>query len=161
VPKLSRTTPAARGAALSFIAFGALLVAAASLALVARPAASQGSVRLIKLPSGQLAKCTASPPLRSACPRLVPRVDGRYPAYFARDGTLVPALHVFDLEYFVATLAPPRGAHLTVAAGAVERLTPYADPTDASDVHPLSDSVRKGGTQSRCRSGTAAGTSGA
>jgi hypothetical protein len=71
----------------------------------------------------------------------VPRVRTGYRALFARDGTLKPPLHVFDLERFAPTLKPPAGAHITAAAGAVERLTPYADPTERTSVvsitHPV------------------------
>jgi hypothetical protein len=98
-------------------------------------------VRLAALPKAQLAKCTASRLLRPTCTPWVPRVDGRYRAQFARDGKLVPAAHVFNLEYFVASEKPPKGAHVASAAGAVRRLTPYADPTGRSRAVPLSTPV--------------------
>lgn len=98
---------------------------------------------LVQLPKEQLAKCEASRLLRPACARMVPRVDGRYRAYRARDGTLVPELQVFDLEYFGTPLRPPRGAHITIAAGAVSRLTPYVDPDASLRPVRLSKKVRE------------------
>ena len=99
------------------------------------------SARLVALPPTQLAKCVQSRLLRPACPRFVPRVTGGYRALFARDGKLVPVLHVFDLERFAPSLMPPEGAHIAVAAGAVQRLTPYADPTARSPVVPVTHPV--------------------
>ena len=96
---------------------------------------------LVALPRAQLAKCRASLLLRPACPRRVPRISGRYRALFARDGKLVPALHVFDLEFFLASERPPKGAHVTAAAGAVRRLTPYAEPTERTRVVSLSTPI--------------------
>jgi hypothetical protein len=112
----------------------ALVLAGLSQASLSRP--------LTPLPAAQLAKCQASAQLRPACIRKVPRVTGRYRAYRARDGGPAPEFQVFDLEYFVPS-RPPKGAHITVAAGAVSRLTPYTDPKAATNVVQLSDRVRR------------------
>ena len=55
----------------------------------------------------------------------------------------MPELQIFDLERFAVPLRPPKGAHITVAAGAVARLTPFADPTAGTQVVRLTDAVRK------------------
>jgi hypothetical protein len=68
-------------------------------------------------------------------------VAGGYRALLARDGKLKPPLHVFDLERFAPSLQPPEGAHITVVAGAVQRLTPYADPTARSPIVPITHPV--------------------
>jgi hypothetical protein len=120
---------------------GVILVVACGLipATVAVGFAPQGSARhpLAELPAAQFAKCRVSTLLRPVCPHRVPRVRNGYRALFARDGTLDPPLHVFDLERFAPTLRPPAGAHITAAAGAVWRLTPYADPTARTRVVPI------------------------
>ena len=88
----------------------------------------------------------------------VPRVNGRYRAFRARDGRVVPELWVFDLEYFVPS-RPPKGAHITIAAGAVRRLTPYREPDAESDESCALE--RRSGrrlAQGRSRSGSDVGT---
>ena len=107
-----------------------VLLCAATAPAVSPSRPSQAPVSLAALPSSQLAKCMRSLLLRPVCPRRVPRVSGRYRALLARDGNLAPALQVFDLERFSPSLRPPEGSHVTVAAGAVWRLTPYARPDE-------------------------------
>ena len=114
---------------------------AGTFAVVAHSAAPAGSARLEGLPVSQLAKCRTAAALRSVCPRRVPQVNGGYRALFARDGKLTPALYVFDLERFSMPLRPPNGAHITAAAGAVWRLTPYEDPAAQSKAKRLSEPV--------------------
>ena len=97
---------------------------------------------LVPLTAAQLAKCRGSTLLRPACVSEVPRVNGRYRAFRARDGRVVPELWVFDLEYFVPS-RPPKGAHITIAAGAVRRLTPYREPDAESRVVRLGEEIRK------------------
>jgi len=127
------------------------VVVAAAVALAADAttlaAGASPSIRLDRLPATQLAKCTKSKLLPPACPRVVPRVAGGYRALLARDGKLKPALHVFDLERFAPSLQPPEGAHITVVAGAVQRLTPYADPTARSPIVPVTHPVNVNRTQ--------------
>ena len=96
---------------------------------------------LVPLPSGQLARCQGSALLRPSCIREVPRVTGNYDASKAGDRA-GPEFHVFDLEHFVPS-RPPKGAHITVAAGAVWRLTPYADPDRSSRAVQLSENIRR------------------
>ena len=115
--------------------------AAAILALVSSSARTATSPRLDMLSAMQLVDCRAVALVRPVCPRGVPRVVGGYRALLTRDGKLEPALYVFDLERFAVPLRPPKGAHITAAAGAVWRLTPYQDPTSESVVRPLSDHV--------------------
>jgi len=79
--------------------------------------------------------------LRPSCIREVPRVTGNYDASKAGDRA-GPEFHVFDLEHFVPS-RPPKGAHITVAAGAVWRLTPYADPDRSSRAVQLSENIRR------------------
>ena len=115
------------------------LVALWTAAAVA--SATTREAELVALPETHLAKCTASRLLRPACTPLVPRVNGRYRAFFATDGRLEPRTHIFNLEFFVASEPPPKGAHVAVAAGAVWRLTPYLDPSARTRAVPLSTPV--------------------
>jgi hypothetical protein len=79
--------------------------------------------------------------LRPSCIRKVPRVTGNYDASKGRDRA-GPEFHLFDLEHFVPS-RPPKGAHITVAAGAAWRLTPYVDPDRTSRSVQLSEKVRQ------------------
>ena len=124
------------------VAFAAALASAAGAADLVRsqPASSRPLTPLAK---AQLVKCRASRFLAPACIRRVPRVAGSYRAYRTRDGHVEPELQIFDLERYSQPLRPPTGAHITVAAGAVWRLTPFRDPDQASTVMRLSDAIRE------------------
>ena len=127
------------------LALAGLVGGAAILAGTGHSRPSPRSAPLISLPRAQLAKRRASLLLRPICTRRVPHVSGNYRAFLARDAerTQLSRLHVFDLEYFGSPLHPPNGAHITIAAGAVSRLTSFADPTSASPVVALTGAVRK------------------
>jgi len=119
-----------------------LLAAGTGIALVAAGSSQAVPSRpLVPLPSGQLARCQASALLRPSCIRKVPRVTGNYDAAKGSDRA-GPVFHVFNLEHFVPS-RPPKGAHITVAAGAVWRLTPYADPDRRSRSVQLTEKVRR------------------
>jgi hypothetical protein len=95
------------------------------------------AARLVPLVPEKLSNCRRSARLRSICPVLVPRVRAQYLSSLSDDGPFA----VFDLERGLPGHAPPRGVHITVGAGDVERIDPFEHPNATEGAAALADQV--------------------
>lgn len=93
------------------------------------------AARLVPLAPERLSRCRRSARLRNICPVLVPRVGGPYRSYVSDGGPFA----LFDLERGLPGQAPPRGAHITVVAGDVERIDPFEHPNATDEPALLGD----------------------
>jgi hypothetical protein len=110
------------------------------------------AVALAPIAHTDVERCRELALLRRVCPLRAPVVVGKYRTFAARDGegTRYPPLHIFDMERVgprpptaAAGLRPPYGVHITVAAGDVERFTPFTNPTSRTRVTRLTEAVRR------------------
>jgi hypothetical protein len=95
------------------------------------------AARLVPLAPEKLSRCRRSAQLRNICPVLVPPVGGAYLSYLSDEGPFA----LFDLERGLPGHAPPRGAHITIVAGDVERIDPFEHPTATEEAAVLADYV--------------------
>jgi hypothetical protein len=95
------------------------------------------AARLVSLAPQELSPCRRSARLRNICPVLVPRVRTPYLSHLS-DGE---PFALFDLERGLPGHAPPRGAHITVGAGDVERIDPFEHPNATEEAAALADHV--------------------
>jgi len=95
------------------------------------------AARLVPLAPEKLSRCRRSARLRNSCPRLVPRVGSPYRSYVSDGGPFA----LFDLERGLPGQGPPRGVHITVVAGNVERLDPFEHPKAMDEPAVLGDYV--------------------
>lgn len=96
------------------------------------------AARLVPLAQQKVSRCRRSARLRAACPVLVPHVRAPYLSHLS-DGGRPYAL--FDLERGLPGHAPPRGAHITVAAGDVEKSAAFEHPNASEEAADLADYV--------------------
>jgi hypothetical protein len=107
--------------------FAALIVAVVAAAPPAAArwleptSAATAVVELVPLSPARIEQCRRAQRLRSACPTRVPRVRAPYLGHLSRSA----AFDLFDLERGLPTDGPPRGAHVTVAAGDVDAIAPF------------------------------------
>jgi hypothetical protein len=110
------------------------------------------AVPLAPIAGKEVQRCRELALLRQVCPLRAPVVVGKYRTFAARDGegTRYPPLHVFDMERVgprpptdAAWLRPPYGVHITVAAGDVERFTPFVNPTPRTPATQLTEHIRR------------------
>jgi len=68
---------------------------------------------------------------------LVPGVHAPYLSHLSEGGQVA----LFDLERGLPGHVPPRGAHITVGAGEIERIDPFEHPTATAEAVALADNV--------------------
>jgi hypothetical protein len=102
-----------------------------------RAAKTGTAARLVPLAPEKVSRCRRSARLRNICPVLVPRVRVPYLSHLSDRGPVA----LFDLERGLPGHAPPRGAHITVGAGDVERIDPFEHPNATEDAAALADHV--------------------
>ena len=130
--------------ALSIVLLVAASALAAACATTERAGSPSGPVTgsqsapgaaLVPAPAAVIAKCVSVLRSREVCPRLLPRVDGRYKA---RTFFLSKAFALVDISYsgpypgLSSKNAPPRFVHVVVKSGDLSQAFPFAFPSAPS-----------------------------